>query len=127
MSVLEFLRSWSNVLLFVLNTGFAALIWAIRRSLATKEDFAEVRAAVGSLEQRVSSLEQARASAPTRDDLAALRIEMERMRGDMRAFTAELEGARQTFRAQIASHLALVERTERSVGMITEHLLGAQR
>lgn len=127
MSFLETVRAWSSVLLFLLNAGFAAIIWIVRRSLATKEDIEAVGTAITKIEQRVVSLEQAREAAPTKDDLNALRLEMERMRGDMRAYTAELRGERDKVAAEISAVEGLLGRTERMVTMVTEHLLSTAR
>lgn len=123
--VLEFLRQWSNVIMIALNAGVTCVLWSLRQTFATKGDIAAVV-------ERVSKLEAARKGAPTRRDLNQLTLEMERVRGDMRAFGAQMEaqreqfgtevsGARELFSSEIRGVRDLVVRTERMIGFLNQH------
>lgn len=116
MGVLEFLRDWPALILAALNIGFAGVVWVVRKTLATKDDVDIVATAVRDAEARVASLEQARETTLTRDDLSAVRVEMEQMRGDMRAGFGSLQ-------AQLEGTRGLLKRTERVVEIVTEQLL----
>lgn len=112
--LLEFLRQWSNVFLFLMNAGVTVLLWSLRQTFATKEDAAEIA-------ERVAALEQARKNSPTRRDIHSLRMEMERMRGDMKTFATGMNGQRDLFAAEIRGARDLIVRTERMVGLLAEH------
>lgn len=123
MALLEFLRQWSSLLVFTLNGALAAAAWVIHKSLATKEDIEALVGRLAALEQRVVSLEHTRDSAPTREELISLRLEMEKMRGDMRTHAAKLRAAREQSAAEIETARQLLERSERGLEMIQQYLL----
>jgi hypothetical protein len=146
-SVLELLRNWLPLLVVLNNVGAAAIIWAVRR--ASKDDVARVeqrsKLAVArvdkrcqDIEVRLSNLEELGKLLPTREDLHLLRLQMMKSSGrirhfslelksDRQRFTAEIQGARAEFDRQIKSTETLVERTERTARMVTEHLLNKER
>ena len=126
-SILEAIRPWTNVLLFGLNAAVGALLWAARRSFATQDELATERKARTEMEKRLTTVEHSLSVAPTRTELSKLVVAIEELRGDMREHRAEMAGARETFAAQIKRVDQLVERTERSACMLTEHLLAVGR
>lgn len=123
MAFLEFLRQWATLLVFAVNGVLAIVAWIIHKSLATKEDIQELGTRMGLIEQRVASLEYTRDHGPTKEELIGLRLEMERMRGDMRTHAAKLRAAREQSTAEIETAKQLLERSERGLQMIHEYLL----
>lgn len=138
MDFISDIRSWSNLIVLVLQGLFTLLIWVLRKSFATKDDVAGINGAIAGVDKRVSTLEQVREGTPTTQDLNSLRLEMEQFRGSMATFAARIQGegerwtsglanANAVFDAKIAGAIALVERTERMVGLITEHMIATPR
>jgi predicted nucleic acid-binding Zn-ribbon protein len=125
--VLEAIKPWMNLIIFGLNAGVGIIVWAIRRSLVTQPELTAEREERAKMDKRLASVEQTLADAPTRKDLSDISLAISDLRGDMRTFRAEISGARETFAAQIQRADDLVTRTERTVRMITEHLLTAGR
>lgn len=123
MALLDFLRQWSTLLVFGINGVLAVAAWMIHRSLVTKEDLEALVGRLAALEQRVVSLEHTRDHGPTKEELIGLRLEMERMRGDMRTHAAKLRAAREQSAAEIETARQLLERSERGLQMIQEYLL----
>lgn len=112
----DFIRTWGPWLLLAVNLVIALAMYAVRSSIATKED-------VGAITARLAKVEQAHESAPTPAQFAELRLEIERMRGEVKGWIAEVRGARETLRAEQDGLRQLVVRTENMVGIIHEHEL----
>lgn len=145
--MLDWLRQWWPFIL----TGINAAIWlanmVLTRTFATKgevqavkvtADAAATKKAVGELGDRVGVLEGTVKAVPSRDDLFALQLEMERFRGEMgtarariegagERIAAELEGVRERFAAEIQGAHRLIVRTENLLGVHNQHLLESER
>ena len=122
-SLLDALQPWASSLLVLVQGLLTLVIWMVRKSFVTHDDLAVERSARGALEDRVTHVEHEIRQFPSRDDLHVLGMEMEKLRGDMREWRAEARGAREIFEQGLRRADDLVTRTERTVQMITEHLL----
>jgi cob(I)alamin adenosyltransferase len=117
----EFIRNWWPLLLFSINTLVSIGGWAATRALATKEDLSQISSRISDLDRRLSATEQYQRDSPTVKDMNAFHLELERLRGEMQTFRAEVRGQRETTTAQLTAARDLVVRTERMVGLLTEH------
>ncbi len=81
---------------------FGWALWSLRRAMVTHEQFAEFRASHGDEhdeltgrlargEARFAQVEATLADLPTKNDIADLKIQMERLGGDIRVVTAILQ------------------------------------
>lgn len=112
----QFLVEYGLYVVTAVQALTAAIAWWFSKNVATKEEVNEVV-------QRIEALEAARQNAPDKDDLAALSLEIANVRGDMRAFRAEIQGARQTVTAEVEGLHRLVDRVEGMATTLTQHLL----
>lgn len=138
MEILEFLRGWASVLIFVLQALVAVVLWAIRKSLASKDDVGHLKTSIDKVDRRVHDLEQAGKEAPTSRELNSLRIEMEQMRGTMSTFAVQMKGERDrvvsdiagvraVFAAELDGARQALKATERVLGMVNEHLIATRK
>ena len=118
--LLREIAPWANWFLFLLQAAFAVMLALAKNTFQTR---AAQAARDASVDDRLQDIEGHMATTVTTEEFTELRLEMKDVQGDIRAFQAEMRGARETFNAQIARADQLVDRTERVVNMITEHLL----
>jgi hypothetical protein len=123
-STMETIRPWITIVITVAQFFFAGVLWLARKTFVTREDREVVD---GQLWKKIREMEANVATGASSEDFSDLRLEMEGFRGSMNTFKAEMEGMKNTFTAQITRADDLVDRTERVVNMITEHLLSEQR
>lgn len=132
MTLLELLQAWLPLLVVLNSVGSAVIVWAVRR--ASKSELAAVADRCTAHEARLVKLEQNYSMLPTREDSHLLRLQMMEFAGQMASFTqridmdrrqvvAEVQSARELFDRQIEATEGLVERTEKNLRLITEHLL----
>lgn len=125
--MMDLIRQWQGLIIFGLNCLFGFLLWLTSRTLPSKADIAALHNLIEKQNRRIDSLEQSRRDGPTRRDIGRLRLEMERSRGTMQTFKAEIDAARELFSVEISGVRELVVRTERLVGLHTEHQLAQHR
>lgn len=117
---MELLIRLQPLLILGMTAVFSLVIWALRKSMVTKEDHAKAThktdEKITALDRRVLTLENTVESVPSREELGQLSVALERMRGDMKAFQADLEGFRELF-----------ERAERQLGLVQAHLLEREK
>lgn len=116
----RFLKDYGYIAVWITQVAWFAVTWWYRKSVVTREEF-------DGLSDRMQNLETLIREHPTAKDIRKVSIDMERMRGDMRAFSATIDGARQTFEAKLDGAAALLKRTETQLGIITQHLLEESR
>lgn len=130
--MMEVIRQWQGLIIFAINSAFAFVLWLSSRTLPSKADIAKLHDLIEGQDRRIESLEEARKGGPTREDITSLRLEMERWRGELQAiqretaaardqFRTEIVSAREVFQAEIGGMRELIVRTERMVGVHTEH------
>ncbi|MBP7548170.1 MAG: DUF2730 family protein [Corallincola sp.] len=81
----------------VITTGVAILativmLW-LSKTFARREELKEVSTAMDELTTRVTSLESRVDSLPTQEQINSLGIQLEELRGDVKALTAQLKPA----------------------------------
>jgi Protein of unknown function (DUF2730) len=108
----DFVTVYMTPLLFVLQLLGTWGLWSLRKSFPTQQDLADLRAREEARDRRIHSLELARELGPSASDIANMRLEMERTRGDIRECSANLAGSE-----------GLITRQERLVSMLLEHQL----
>jgi len=100
----------------LLSLVFGWAWWSLRRAMVTHEQFALYREAHGEEhdelserlsrgEERFARLETTLANLPTKDEVAGLRIEMERLSGDLRVASAILHRVEHPVRTMIQAAL----------------------
>jgi len=110
--VLEALGAISTVLLGL----FAWMHWSLRKEVVTKAEMAryqtdhegehdELTARLAKGEARFERVETLLSTLPTKDDVADLRIKMERLSGDIRVVTAVIQRVEQPVRDIVSGAL----------------------
>lgn len=110
--VLEILGAVSTILVAL----FGWMHWSLRKEMVTKAEMAvyrnnhdeehdELAARVAKGEARFTKMETLLASLPTKDDVADLRIKMERLSGDIRVVTAVIHRVEQPVRDIVSAAL----------------------
>ena len=123
----QFIKDYQFLIFMAVQIGWAGFAWWYRKNVATKDDVARVQKNVEGVGSRVSAIEITMEGAPSRDDISNLHLEMEKTRGHIGAFTAELRGAQATMQAQTEGVSRLLTRAESMLTMLIENALADGR
>ena len=148
----QFFKDYGVVFVLLLQLTLQGLAWLRRRELPTKQDVSSVGEGVGTLrahvdssmallrreieasedrfEKRCLQFESKTAHLPTSADVNALRLDIERVRGEMNGFNERMQGEKNLTRErnegvqrQMQSLTGLVERAEAMLATITQHMI----
>lgn len=124
---MQFVKDYQFLIFMIFQACWGGVTWWFGRNVATKDDVARNRKDIEGVGSRVSLVEAQLAAVPSDNDIANLHLEMERTRGQIATFTAELRGAQQTMSAQTEGVSKLLNRAESMLNLLIENALAGGR
>lgn len=124
----EFLReNWMNLALFAVQGLWGWALWSLRKQFVSVETHAacqdkrgklieEAEGGIAALEHRLEIMERDVKALPTVQGINDLNVALERLRGEMQGFRAEMKGQRD-----------FMQRTERQISLLIENELKGTR
>lgn len=101
------MQPYQGLIALVVTLSLGLVAWAFRTNVqrmiadrASAEQMADVQAKLADVDRRVIGIEQQIEALPTVERMNRIAIDMETLRGDFRALTAELRGTNEMLRSQ---------------------------